>query len=575
MKYIIRLFKMAKPWKYYIIAATFTLIAATAVSLAAPLIVRRITEIWENNRLAYEMRSVVTLALILLGLYALRAVFRFLTSYLPHIASWRLVAFVRVRLYNQFQSLSMSYYHDKQTGELMSKVVNDTATFENLIAHAIPDLITSILTLIGVYAILLSINTRLAMLISIPIPLILLMSFIVRRIRKHFRVGQEKIAELNSVLQDNFSGMKEIQVFNKQEHESGRVSKSANEYSNALIRALYYMGILHPSVEFIASIGMIIMLIAGPMLALSTGFSMPDLFAFLLYLAMLYPPITQLARMVEDFQSALAGAERVFEVLDTESSIQDKPNAISVGKLSGQLSFNHVSFSYKDDLQVLDDITINVQPGEMVALVGPTGVGKSTISALITRFYDPDSGSITMDGIDLRDMTLESLRNQLSLVLQDVFLFNGTISENIAYGSAEATFEQIKSAARTACIAEYIESLPERYDTVIGERGVRLSGGQKQRISIARSVLRNSPILILDEATSSVDTETEKEIQQAISSIAGTRTLIVIAHRLSTIQSADKIVVLEGGRIVEQGKHDELIRQNGAYAKLCNIQNLN
>jgi len=481
---------------------------------------------------------------------------------------------VRKLIYGHFQKLSMAYYHDKQTGQLMSRVVNDTATFESMIAHAIPDLLSNIITMAGVYVILFTMNPALTGLISIPLPFLVLTTFILRKMRRNFRRGQEKIADLNAILQDNLSGMKEIQVFNKQGYELERVGGKAREHVDSLLKALFYGGIMNPSVNFITSIGTITILVAGPLLAIRTGLQIADVVAFLLYLSRLYAPVSQLARLVEDMQQALAGAERVFEVLDTEPFIKDSPGAKDVGRLAGQLSFNNVSYAYKDDMPVLDDISFDVNPGKMVALVGPTGVGKTTISALITRFYDPDAGNISMDGINIRDMTLESLRNQLSLVLQDVFLFNGTISENIAYGCENASQKQIEQAAETACIAEYIESLPEKYDTLIGERGMRLSGGQKQRISIARSVLRNSPILILDEATSSVDTETEKEIQRAINGIAGTRTLIVIAHRLSTVRNADKIIVLENGRITEQGKHDELIKLNGAYAKLCSIQNI-
>ncbi|MCL2052590.1 MAG: ABC transporter ATP-binding protein/permease [Lachnospiraceae bacterium] len=574
MRHIIRLFKLAKPWHIYIIISTIALFAASAINLYTPIVTREIIAMIESGEYISGMDTVIKMALFLLLLFALRGVCLFLTSYLSHVASWRLVAKIRSMLYNHFQKLSMNYYHDKQTGQLMSRIVADTATFESMIAHAIPDLVTNIITLVGVLVIMLIINPILAALICIPIPFLALMLFILRKLRKYFRVGQEKIAELNGMLQDNFSGMKEIQVFNKQIYEYERIDHKSKDYATALIKALFYSGILNPAVGFIASIGTIIVLIAGPMLAISGGLMISDIVAFLLYLGLFYAPISQLTRIAEDMQMALAGAERVFEVLDTSPTIKDKISASDAGKLSGQLCFKNVSFGYKNEMKVLDNVSFNVNPGEMVAIVGPTGVGKTTISALITRFYDPDAGQILMDDIDISDMTLSSLRDNLSLVLQDVFLFNGTIYENIAYGSETASKEQIKKAAAIACIDEYIESLPEGYETVIGERGVRLSGGQKQRISIARSVLRNSPILILDEATSAVDTETELEIKKAINSIAGTRTLIVIAHRLSTVRQADKIIVLENGCIVEQGNHEELIKKAGTYAKLCGIQEL-
>jgi ATP-binding cassette subfamily B protein len=466
----------------------------------------------------------------------------------------------------------MRYFSDKQTGELMSQVINDTATFENMLAHSIPDFITNFITFIGVFIILLFINPRLALLVLVPIPFIAFTSVVIRKMRSNFKRGQRHLADLNGVLQDNFSGMKEIQVFNKQEYELARVGTHVEKHGVALLQALLYVGVLNPIVGFITAVGTIIVLIGGPYMAMQGNVNIADLVAFLLYLNLLYTPVVQVARLVEDVQMALAGGERVFEVLDTEPDIKDKDGAKEVGRVSGQLSFAHVSFSYEENLPILDDINFDIKPGEMLALVGPTGVGKSTISSLIARFYEPDQGTITMAGIDIQTMTLESLRTQLSLVLQDVFLFNGTILENISYGSEGAKKRDIIEAAKAACIHDYISTLPDGYDTYIGERGVRLSGGQKQRISIARSILRNSPILILDEATSAVDTETEREIQKAINHIAGTRTLIVIAHRLSTIRRADKIIVLEEGKIVEMGNHEDLIKRNGAYEKLCKAQ---
>lgn len=574
MKHIIRLFKLAKPWTKYLYLSTIALFVITAINLYAPYVPKQIISIIDAGHYEAKMNTIITLSLVLLALFAVRGICQFVTNYFSHVASWRLVARVRQMVYDHFQKLSMSYYHDKQTGQLMSRVVNDTTTFENLIAHAIPDLITNIITLVGAFIILFTINFTLTLLVCIPIPFIAFLSIILRKIRRYFKKGQEKTAELNAVLQDNFSGMKEIQVFNKQEYELGRVTEKSQEHSRVIIKALFYSGILNPTVGFITSIGTIIVLIAGSILKLHSTLSISDIVAFLLYLGLFYAPISTLTRIVEDMQMALAGADRVFEVLDTEPDIKDAPHAKEVKTLTGEITFKNISFSYKDEIPVLENISFDVKAGQMVALVGPTGVGKTTISALIARFYDPNEGAITMDGLNIKDITLQSLRNQLSLVLQDVFLFGGTIAENIAYGCETATPEEIESAAKIACIDEFILSLPDKYETLIGERGVRLSGGQKQRISIARSVLRNSPILILDEATSSVDTETEKEIQNAINKIAGTRTLIVIAHRLSTVKRADKIIVLENGKISEQGTHDELIKCDGTYKKLCAVQAL-
>lgn len=574
MKHIIRLFKEAKQWALHLTISTIGLFIITGINLLSPIITKQIISIMETGNYENSLQKITNLSLILLGCFAIRAFFQFLSNYLSHVASWRLVNRIRCMLYDHFQKLSMGYYHNKQTGQLMSRVVNDTSTFESLIAHAIPDLATNIMTLLGVLLILMSISPKLTLLVCIPLPFIAILSFVLRKIRRYFKKGQKKIAELNAILQDNFSGMKEIQVFNKQDYELERVSEKSSEHSATLIRALFYSGVLNPSVNFISSIGTVIVLIVGPIYALNSGLKISDVVAFLLYLNLFYAPVSTLTRVAEDMQHALAGAERVFEVLDTKPDIKDKPGARKVGRLSGELTFENVSFSYEGDMPVLENISFQVGAGQMIALVGPTGVGKTTISALIARFYDADSGRITMDGINIKDITLESLRNQLSLVLQDVFLFNGTIAENIAYGCDGTTREEIEKAAKAACIDEYIDSLPQKYDTVIGERGVRLSGGQKQRISIARAILRNSPILILDEATSSVDTETEREIQNAINKIAGTRTLIVIAHRLSTIKRADKIIVIENGKIAEQGKHDELINKQGVYARLCSVQGL-
>ena len=574
MKKLIRLFKFAGPWAHLLVIATVSMFVITGANLLAPEITRRIIAIMESGEVDLPINRIVGLAMILLVCFALRGVCQFLNNYLSHVASWNMVNRVRGIVYDHLQNLSMSYYQDKQTGQLMSRVVNDTATFESLIAHALPEVTTNVLTIIGVLIIMFVINPVLALLVCIPIPFIAVVSKLPGLMRKHFKNVQEKIADLNAVLQDNFSGIKEIQVFNKQKQESEKVQAKSALFSKEIIKALFYNGILHPSVAFITTLGTIIVLIAGPIISMNSTLNISDVVAFLLYLNLFYAPIAMLTRIVEDVQQGLAGTERVFEILDIEPDIKDSPNATSVGRLSGQIEFKNVTFSYEEDIEVLNDISFEAKAGEMIAIVGPTGVGKSTISGLIARFYDPTAGTISMDGINIKDMTLESLRNQLSLVLQDVFLFNGTIGENIAYGTDNATQEMIEEAAKIACVDEFIESLPDKYDTFIGERGVRLSGGQKQRLSIARSVLRNSPILLLDEATSAVDTETEREIQSAISKIIGHRTIIVIAHRLSTIKKANKIIALQDGQIAECGSHDELIAKGGIYSALVEYQSL-
>ncbi len=573
MKNILRLVKYARPYWHMLAISAFSTIAITVLNLVGPQLITDLIDILSGSFDEGSMAAIRNLALILAGTYLLRILFRFLNNYLSHKAAWNLVEDMRVKVYDHLQKLSLRYYQDKQTGQLMSRTTNDTATFEMLIAHVVPELFANALVVIGVAAILFTKNMYLALMTLIPIPFLLLGSWIfVKKVRPNFRVAQGNLAELNATLQDNISGMKEIQIFNQQPKERGRVKKGAQNYTSAVLHALKLSAVFHPAVEAVSSFGTVIVVLIGGWLALEGNLSVADIVGFLLYLSLFYQPIGALARVIEDLQQAVAGADRVFEVLDTEPDIKDSPDAVDIGQSKGDIVFDDVSFNYIDNVPVLQNISFRAAPGEMIALVGPTGVGKTTVISLIARFYEPVSGRVTLDGRDLRDLTLSSLRNQISIVLQDIFLFNGTVAENIAYGKKDASKDQIIQAAKTARAHEFIIEMPEGYDTVIGERGVKLSGGQKQRLSIARAVLRNTPILLLDEATAAVDVETEAKIQQAIHELTENRTIIVVAHRLSTVKKANKILVIQEGKIVESGNHSELLEYNGVYRQLCEMQ---
>ncbi|HAF62188.1 MAG TPA: ABC transporter ATP-binding protein, partial [Anaerolineaceae bacterium] len=521
-----------------------------------------------------DMTQITRLALLALSVYIVRAALQFVRSYMAHIAGWGVVADVRSKLYEHIQRMSLRFYEDKQTGQLMSQLINDTGLLENLIAHAIPDLAANVLMLVGVVAILFNINAQLALLSLIPVPLIILtMKAFDKFVRPAFRARQNKLGELNAALNDNLSGVREIKAFAREEAELMHVNDHIHQYRDSNLHALRLMATFHPLIDFASSLGTIVLIYFGGKFILGQTLALDDLIAFFLYLDLLYQPVRELSRVWESVQQALSGAERVNELFKEAPTIVEKPDAIVLPLESpGEISFKNVSFHYDSGTAVLEDINLDIPHGNVVALVGPTGVGKTTMVNLIPRFYDVCEGSISIDGVDIRDLTLKSIRQHISIVLQNVFLFHGTVRENILFGRQDASEEEMIRAARVANAQEFIEHLPEKYDTLIGERGVKLSGGQRQRIAIARAVLKDAPILILDEATSSVDTETELLIQQALDTLMIGKTVIIIAHRLSTIRSADMIVVLEGSHIVEKGSHAELMKHNGLYKRLINVQ---
>jgi ATP-binding cassette subfamily B protein/subfamily B ATP-binding cassette protein MsbA len=392
-------------------------------------------------------------------------------------------------------------------------------------------------------------------------------------VRPAFRDRQKELGDLNALLNDNISGIREIKAFTREEEELQRVGVGIDRYRRSLLRALRLMSIFQPFVDFTSSLGLLIVIYFGGQLAFQGILSVADLVAFFLYLDLFYQPVRNLGNSWEQIQGALAGADRVAEIMAEDPEIQDQAGAFQLpGRAKGDITFCDVNFHYNEGEPILQGINLDIPANHVVALVGPTGVGKSTLVSLIPRFYDVSSGKILLDGKDIREMTLESLRRQVSIVLQDVFLFHGTVRENILFGRPDASEQDVIKAAKIANAHSFITALSDGYDTMIGERGVKLSGGQKQRLSIARAVLKDAPILILDEATSSVDTETELLIQEALERLMVGRTAIIIAHRLSTIRNADMIVVLDDRGIVELGTHTELIAQNGLYYRLNHVQ---
>jgi len=567
--------KLAKKYSYMIFLTTLTMLGLVGAQLLIPWIIRQLIERLTTQPLNEGTIAFITrISVIALIVFVARAVMQFIRSYAAHKAGWGVVSDARRLVYEHIQKLSLRFYEDKQTGQLMSRIINDTDLFERMIAHALPDVIVNGITLVGVTVILLSMNVNLTLLTLIPIPIIVLALIgYAKLVRPAFKTRQQSLGELNAVLNDSLSGIREVKAFAREEDALDKVDDKIQLVLTKNLRALKLMAIFNPIFDFAAGIGQLLVIYFGARMAITGSLSIADLVAFFLYLDSFYTPVRNLGNSMEAVQESLAGFERIADILTVSPEIAspEEPHTFTE-PIKGVVRFENVCFYYNQGEEVLTDISLDIPAGSTVALVGPTGVGKTTLVSLIPRFYDVIDGKVCIDGVDVREIELDQLHQSVSMVLQDVFLFHGTVRENILFGKPGATEEEMIRAAEIANATEFIDHMPNGYDTLIGERGVKLSGGQKQRLSIARAVLKDSPILILDEATSSVDTETELLIQQALERLIKGRTTIIIAHRLSTVRNADRIVALEGTKIVEAGTHEELLVKKGLYHKLYTAQ---